>query len=308
MKLAIWFSAALALAACGKGGGKGGDTGSGWPKKKLSTADVLGATKKPGLVGPFAAGKLGMTDEELKAAVPIYAKKGDFLSEREWGVSLFPYFRGGPADEAGKKTKKTFGSLNVRFDAKNPVDPAAIAAAWGPPIEVKEQDKPVSIWLDPDTKTRAKLESDYDDAKSLRIDRYVPAKEILGEPGKPLGIEGPRALLGSTAAELEAAYPENYDRTLDTLTFMNWAPDEIGDAFQMELGMKDGKVVSLQFWIHHGDNEKVKAERKALIEAKYGVAKEVKPEFGMAELVMAENPKVTLAETEGAWVIEVGRP
>jgi hypothetical protein len=184
-------------------------------------------------------------------------------------------------------------------------DVAAIKSAWGAPTAVKYHAKDCSIWLDPDAKVRAVLQPDDAGTKTLTIQAYVPTATILGAPNKPLGLESARPFIGSTAAELAAAYPDNYQSTSDVLTFMQWPGDDYGEGFKIELRMKDGKVASLQYWITYGGNADVKAATKAAIEAKYGPAKEVKGEF-KTELVMSAQPKAVLNDNDDSWVVEVG--
>ena len=309
-----WFVAlglVVTLAGgCGKkeGEGGGGGTEGGGARRAsakvewLTIAAVLGDSKKPTLLGPFAKGKLGMTKEELAAVSPVFADKGDYLSDKEFGIGFFVYFDGPPSDRSAAGTAKRLASLSLTLaDA----DVAAVAAAWGAPTEVTYRKKPSKAWFDPEAKIRAILAADDDPGKhKLTIGPYLPSQEILGAPGQPLGIEGPRPLLGATPAELKAAYPDNFERDLESLSFMQWPGDEYGAEFKMQLGMKDGKIASLQFWLHHGDSDAVKAQLKAQLEAKYGPAKPVEGDR-RGKLQLAEAPKVTMAETIGAYVIEV---
>jgi hypothetical protein len=299
--------AAVVFAGCGKSdkGDKGGtgDKHSEEAPKQMTIADVLGATKKPTLVGPFASAKLGMREDEVKAAVPLFAKNGDYLARKDYGVGFMPYFAGPPADESAKKHDKRLTSLSVMI---GDADVAAIKTAWGAPTAVKYHGKDSSIWLDPDAKVRAVLEPGDGGEKTLVIGSYSPTAMILGAPNKPLGLETARPFIGSTAAELAAAYPDSYKSTSDVLTFMDWSGDDFGEDFKIELRMTEGKVTSLQYWITYGGNADAKAATKAAIEAKYGAAREVKGDY-KTELVMSTRPKATLTDNNNdSWVVEVG--
>ncbi len=264
---------------------------------KQTLAEAIGTTTKPGLFGPFAKAHFGMTKDEVKAVSPAFEESGDYLAADDYGISYFASFDGEP---------KKLSQLRVGVPG---ADVALLAERWGAPTEITYRRKPASVWLDPEAKIRAlAIPDDTGDAgqKTIVIAPYLPVTEILGEPGEPLGIETAQPFLGATADQLKAAYPDHFDRSLDTLAFMHWPPDDFGDQFQLELRQKEGKVVSLQFWIHHGDNDQVKQAMLAALEAKFGKAKPVKSALGLDKLQLAADPPVTVGETQGAWVVEIG--
>ena len=271
------------------------DKGKAAAPTKQTLAEVLAGVAKPALLGPFAKGKFGMTKAELAAASPIFADKGDFLSNKDFGVGYYASLEGEP--------EKHFTSLRVTIAA---AEAGELDKAWGAATKIKYRREASSAWLNPDTKVRAILTKASDAAeKTLIIEPYLPAREILGETGKPLGIETARELIGSTPAELEAAYPANFTRALDSLAFLEWPADEYGDSFKIEAGLDAGKVNRLQFWLHHGDNDEVKQALLATLEAKYGPAKKSKSSLGRDQLELSKSPKVVAGETNGAWVIEI---
>jgi hypothetical protein len=262
---------------------------------KQTLAQVLEGVAKPALLGPFAKGKFGMTKAELATASPVFADKGDFLSNKDFGVGYYAGLEGEP--------EKRFTSLRVTITA---AEAGELDKAWGAGTKLTYRRKASTAWLNPEAKVRAILtEASEATEKTLIIEPYLPAKEILGEAGKPLGIETAKPLIGSTPAELEAAYPANFKRALDTLTFLEWTADEYGDSFKIEAGVDKGKVNRLQFWLHHGDNDEVKQALLATLEAKYGPAKKSKSALGREQLELSKKPHVVVGETKGAWVIEV---
>ncbi len=250
---------------------------------------------KPALLGPFAKGKFGMTKAELAAASPIFADQGDFLAKQDFGLGYYAALEGKP--------DKRLTQLRVTLTT---AEAGELDKAWGAGTKITYRSKPSSAWLNPESKVRAILTEASDAGeKTLIIAPYLPATEILGEAGKPLGIETARALIGSTPAEIEAAYPANFKRALDTLTFLEWTADEYGDSFKIEAGVDDGKVNRLQFWLHHGDNDAVKQALLATLEAKYGKSKKSKSTLGRDQLTLSKSPTVVAKETKGAWVIEI---
>lgn len=266
--------------------------------RTFTVAEIIEGTDGPQLLGPFAEAKLGMTKAELEKAVPLFAEKGDYLSAQDFGITFYAYLDGEP---------ERLESLRVTIPAS---EVEKLVAAWGDPVEYTDRDKPVKAWHEPETEVRAVLETTHDkpEERVLVIERYLPAAKILGEPGEPLGIEKKeRPFLGATAKELEASYPEAFERDLETLTFMQWAPDEVGNHFKMELAQKDGTVNRVQFWLHHGGNEEVKKELFALLEKKFGEAKTVKNSFtGRESQELGDgDPSVKVRETKGAWVVEI---
>jgi hypothetical protein len=225
----------------------------------------------------------------------------DFITLEDDGIGTFPTLSGPAADQSATRTKKRLTAVVLTI---TDADADQLKAVWGPATEITDSGTPTSVWLNTEDKIRAMM---VPGAKMLTIQPYLPSKWILGAPGKPLGIEDKRPLIGLSAAELQADYPDFCNKCSDeSLSFMSWNPDEFGNLFKMELGMNAGKVESLQYWISFGANPTVKAEKKAEIEAKYGVAKEVKTDLG-PKLVLSEKPKVTIAELEDSWVIGIAK-
>jgi hypothetical protein len=301
----ILFALALAAAAgCGddkksaepSGEGPAGKTDPA-ETQTMTTAGILEGTDGPQLLEPFAAARFGMTAEELGEAAPVYADKGDYLSARDFGIGFYVSLEGEP---------KTLTSQRITIPE---ADAAAITEAWGPPAELTYRRKPARLWLDPEARIRALLtEGNEEGELTLIIEPYLPVEAILGtEPG-PMAIEKPdRPFWGATAAELKAAYGEHFRDDRETLLFMQWPQDAAGSAFKMELGVgDDGTVNRLQYWLHHGDNEELKKELLAQLEAKYGASEPGKTRLGRDVLVLGDNtPAVRVGETEGSWVIQI---
>lgn len=299
---------AIALATSLPACNKDGDSGEGEKAEKISgtsgksapavqtLTEVLQGTDGPAPLGPFAGASFGMSAAELREASPAFADQGEYLSADDYGLTY--------SASLDRDTER-FAGLRVTVSA---ADKGEIAAAWGEPVEQSYRDEPAAFWFDPDARVRAILTetiADENDERTLIIEPYLPVAAIIGEPDGPLGIETAGPLLGKTPDELKKAYPDAFDRALDSLAFMKWPGDDYGDAFKMELGLDEGVVTSLQFWLHHGDNEKTKAKILAQLESKYGEAKEARSALGTPVLELAAKPRVTLGETKGAWVVEI---
>jgi hypothetical protein len=278
------------------GEGPAGKTDPAEPQT-MTTADILEGTDGPGLLGPFAPAEFGMTEDELKQAVPVFADKGDYLSAQDFGIGFFVYLDGEP---------KTLTSQRVTIPA---ADETLVVEAWGAPIELTYRREPAKLWVDDESRVRAILtEAREADELTLIIEPYLPVEAILGtEPG-PMAIEqADRPFMGATAAELKAAYGEHFRDDRETLLFMQWPQDAAGSAFKMELGVgDDGTVERLQYWLHHGGNEELKKQLLGQLEAKYGASKPGKTTLGRDALFLGEStPAVRVGETEGAWVVQI---
>ena len=94
-------------------------------------------------------------------------------------------------------------------------------AAWGAPVEGKEQDKDVKIWLNPEKGIRAYFTKlSYDNR--LFIQPYSPLEAFLGKDGKAFGFEARQPIIGATRAQLASAYQMKDDR-------INFPPNRCGE-------------------------------------------------------------------------------
>ncbi len=302
MRAHVAVLAALLAAGCGskkKDGGGSGDR----PRhsSQPATGPLEGLFKpgagKPTLPPPFAGAKLGSTLDELHKAVPETAKDDYLVSPDFAKVS---YYVG--ADDA----KQHFSELRVGVPLGSR---AKLTAAWGEPIVMKAtgRDEDRALWLNPELTLKAVLEEDKEHG-TVVFEAYTPIATLLGDGKDHFGFET-ASMLGQPIKDLETAYKAHHDRTLDTLAFFKFDPTEYDERFQLEVGVKDGKATSQQFWLHHGDNEKLKADMRALLEKKFGPSHEATENEGTPyakkqTVFDGTGFTATLAETKGAWVIE----
>ena len=293
----VGLAVVLAAAGCGdkKKGGEGGRSRArrGEGTRPLGELIEPGAGK-PVLPAPFTAAKLGGPAADLRSKVKEVADDDYYRSPDFAGVSYYV---------ALSDDKQTFEQvrLGVPTGAQ-----AVLEAAWGKPVVLKEHDKEVPLWLNPELGLRVTLEqlgSDF----SVVYQAYTPLATLLGEGKDHFGFET-ASMLGQPIAELEKAYDKQHDRTLDTLAFFKWGATEYSERFQMEVGVKDGKATSQQFWLHHGDNAEVKAALLDLMVKKFGASREEVQNPGPYEkkvtLFDGNGFTARIAETTGAWVVE----
>lgn len=302
MRANVAVLAALLVAAQGSGcGGKKDDGGSGdRPRRdRHGTGPLEGLFKpgsgKPTLPTPFASARLGSTLDELHQAVPDTAKD-DYLVSPDF--EKVTYFVG--SDDS----KQHFVELRVGVPLGSR---AKLAAAWGEPLILKTSGGERALWLNPDLKLKAALEESKDGG-SVVFQAYTPIATLVGDGKEHLGFET-ASMLGQPVKDLETAYKAHHDRTLDTLAFFTFGPTEYDGRFQLQVSVKDGKATGQQFWLHHGDDPKVKADMRALLEKKFGPSHEQteNPDSPYArKLTVFDGTGFTarLAETTGAWVIE----
>lgn len=288
-------------APASKGGadGKGGkgEKGKDGAKKAARPLAELFDSKKPALPAPFDRINFGMGEAGARAALPDIKDLMYYKPEEFPGVTIGAFSEG---------EGKTISQVRIGLPKAEALP--VLKAAWGEPKEIEHRRKPAHMWWNAEDRIRATLtDGTSEDKLTVVLEPYVPSKEVVGEGKAQLGFEKPLPLLGATVDAVLAAYPAAMKGAqTDTLKFMKFAPNEYGDQFQVELGVTDGKVDRLQFWLHHGKNAAAKDELLGLLKAKYGDPKEVTAEYtGRKSLQFNEAPKVMVNETDGAWVIEV---
>jgi len=300
MKRHLWLMAlALLASACGgkkKSGASGSGSGSGSGSASQEPHFTLGElfpAGKPNLPTNYAAGRFGMSKQAFFAALPAlqgdeYLKAGEF--------SFFAYF-----DDSDHLTSVRVG---VPADAL-----AGLKAAWGEPLMTENSlKKQIPLWLNPDLTLKVMLEPTSDGGQSLAFSQYTPVKTLVGDGKDKFGFEK-TPMLGKTSAELKADYPTEMQQDTEMLSFLHFPATEYDERFQVEATRTDGKVSRLQFWLHHGNNDKIKADMRALLVAKLGepqetTANEGTPYAKKQLTFTGQGFTAVLGETERAWVIE----
>ena len=155
------------------------------------------------------------------------------------------------------------------------------------------------MWLDPRARVRVIVTAGA--VSELRIQPYLPAGVIVAPRGQPLGIETVRPFVDATADELRAAYPAQLRSAARDRVVLAWPPDDLGETFEVELGLEQGRVRRMQYRLHHGGNPAARQRLLELLEARYGAAKAIAG--GRRQL--RESPSVTVTEAEDAWWVDV---
>ena len=283
---------------------------------------------KIGPMGSLTKLKIGMTEAEVKAAAPEFfdGKGHDQLTDStvkdlDYGVSFLD----------GR-----INSLRLANLGKGDYRPQ-IATAWGPGIDAKDEiDRAETVWFDPQTHWRAIAEAPTTVGGALTITQYTPIAEALGPDPVELAIF-PKPILGATADELRAAYPQffqsqtkeqldasakqaeedakkmgvnaNLGRASAGLTDLKLPPMEWDGMYTSVLLMfddKTGKVTSYHFTVTDKNAPGAKEASLALFKKKWGEPK-VKKSYQEKLIFHAKNPSITISRDamDGGWEIEV---
>jgi hypothetical protein len=209
-----WSSVAivLMLAACSKGGDKGGKHG-GCELAAAAPADIV-TGKTPQLVAPFAALKLGMTATEVKAACPnLFEDEDDKKKTGAFSVSAFVGGFGGGKHERLRADDQMYARLDfkadklvvVSLDIPGDIEPA-LTAAWSAPKK-SSTNPPSAAWLDDATGIRALLGPAEDKKRELVFSTYVPLQAFIEQDPGRIPFK-PQEILGKTPKELMAKFPD----------------------------------------------------------------------------------------------------
>lgn len=224
--------------------------------------DLFG--NKPSLPAPVAALRLGAKKEEAQRALPALFERKGLEPAGHPGVKIEPIVPGGDGPVTG---------VRVRLPAADAR--AALTAAWGEPTVARDSlQKEVFYWHDPEGGMRAKLEPSFKpELVDLEIDRYTPAKKLLGEEKGRFGFEGV-PLLGATPEAIEAGYKEYLDdknAQPDGIT-LRLLPTEYSGLTFVQLKIANGKVIQVHFTIPFDEHPPFHDDVLAAIKAKWGEA------------------------------------
>jgi len=295
--------------------------------KPEATAAFFGT--KIGPLGPLAKLKMGMTQAEVKAAAPEFfnAKGSDQLvdapvKDLAYGVSFLD----------GR-----VNSFRISNLGKGDYRPA-IAKAWGPGIDAKDEiDRAETVWFDPQTHWRAVAEAPTTIGGSITIMQYLPAADLLG-PDPVAFAAFPKPLLGATADEVRAGYPQyfesqtkeqldasakkaedeaksmgvanaNLGRASAGLTDLKLPPTEWDGMYTSVLLLFDDtthKVREYHFTITDKNAPGAKEATLALFKKKWGEPK-VKKSYKEQLIFHAKAPAITISRDamDAGWEVEV---
>lgn len=277
-------------------------------KKELST---LFTGDKVALPPPFAALKLGMTEDEGKAAVPTM-DDGDIKSEEYPDVWFKADF-----DKDTKKLTRVYLNLPKAEAVK------LMTAQWGEPKKATEYDKEVLWWFNPEAELRASLSDSFTEGEAhVEFTAYLPVVKFLGE-GPEFAFQKDAPLLGLSAADLEAKYgpfvkkesEEEAKQAQEDIKKLageeagalmgkptasidlEYPPTEWGKYWTPVHFMwtDDGKIRRVWFGIDFEPHPAAKDELMALFKKKWGEPKE-EDEYGDKVFVFSEEPFIKVEE------------
>jgi hypothetical protein len=184
-------------------------------------------------------------------------------------------------------------------------DEELITEAWGQGQDATVDDKPVRVYLDPDTGWRATLRTAFGSTKDLVFANYLPAAQLLGE--RTYQLDGLEPVLGKTATEVLHAYKDEVSVVVPNHELVLKLPQtEWGDhhGTEITLTLAGGKVKELAFdlpWKQHADAHDTLLD---LFKHKWGEpTKETEEQGKKLRLFHDEEPHVEILEDtdRGAW-------
>ena len=312
---------------------------------------LLGA--KPGQLA-FETGPavLGATVDDLRGAYKPFLKeqaedKAKDKKKSEWfelpPTAYESYTSFVHLSFAGKPGAERVSSVrfDVPYDDYLPAKDSILAAfdkAWGKGFPVVDNiNRPLTVWLDPETGRRATLDATYEGRIAVEVEPYLPLAKFLGDGGpEKLGFET-QPLIGMTWPEIEKAYPANVETmtdeeakaqrekieafmgdqkgSLDALgeakggTTFNLPGTEWGDFTLVHLHYgDDGKVRQLAIDLPWGLYPESKDTILAALEKKYGPKKDITKYGGTTYELRAKDPQVTVENSDiiKTWRLQVG--
>src|SRR5262245_7127599 len=236
---------------------------------------TLLAPGKPDMPPPLAGLTFGMGKAAtLAAAAPAGRLIGETLYAKGYRKMTIDLNFGYGTD--------IFEKVDISFpEGTNAADLAT--AAWGAPVEGKEDDKDVKIWLNPDKGIRAYFtKASYDNR--LFIQPYSPLEAFLGKDGKAFGFEARQPIIGATRAQLASAYQMKDDR-------INFPPNRCGEmsvTFNVHFDGATAKSYETRFESGYCDLDT--AAVKQIMEAKFGKPVNLDPKD--PALIYAQDPNI----------------
>jgi hypothetical protein len=167
-----------------------------------------------------------------------------------------------------------------------------VAQAWGPGQDTDRGGKPVTVWFNPETQTRAAL-SDDGSHSTLRFEEYTPLGKLLGDGPTIAALSKP--IVGLTQPDLAKAYPELADK--DGHLWLPATEWEFGSGIPVSPYPMEGTIQSVAFSIpfKKGD-DKSKADILDAIEKKWGKVKSVDELDPKDRIYNNEKPRIEVYE------------
>ncbi|PRP92164.1 hypothetical protein ENSA5_51110 [Enhygromyxa salina] len=318
----------LTLPACGKDDKKADEdtkTEAEAPKVEKKDPATLFTGDKVTMAPVYGAIKLGMTQEEAKAAMPELPEDGTIKSEAYPEIWFNTDF-----DDETKKLSRVYFSLPKADAIKFATE------KWGAPKEGTDLDKKVQWWFNPDDKLRVSIADSFTEGEAhVEFTSYEPMVQLLGE-GKEIAFEKDAPLLGLTPADLDAKYAgfvkkeseEEAKKSQEDIAKLapeakavlgkpsasidlEYPPTEWAKYWTpVHLSWSDeGKIERFWFGIEFEPHPPAKDEIFALLKKKWGEPKE-EDDYGDKLFVFSEDPRIEVKEDtiSGKWDIFVEVP
>jgi hypothetical protein len=274
------------------------------PSKSKKPLTELFSAKAPTFPAFFNGVTPGMKVEEAQKRIPGLDKDLRFeLPDYDTGASLF-------ANDDKRILTMSFSAGQQAL--------ALATAAWGKPTIIKESGRDTNVWLNPEAKVRAKVESSPYSGVTLQA--YIPAAELLGSNKAGPAFQKDHPLIGMTPNDVRKHYGTN---VLETSAAKNAAtlaaaqrfagtkvdlgaskesvdlvypPTEYGSfETKVNLYFDKGKVHRYTFGVDYEAFPQQKADVLALMKKTYGEPKKVK-DFSHTLLAFRKAPTVKLED------------
>jgi hypothetical protein len=296
------------------------------PKVEKQDPATLFAGDKVTLPTVYGALKLGMTQDEAKAAMADLPEDGTIKTEAYDGI----WFNTDFDDDTTKLTRVYFNLPKadaIKFATEK----------WGAPKEGTDLGKPVQWWFNGADNLRVSIGDSFSEGEAhVEFTSYWPVTQLIGE-GKEIAFEKDAPLLGLTPADLDAKYAvwvkkeseEDAKKSQEDIAKLageeakvlmgkptasidlEYPPTEWGKYWTpVHLSWTDdGKIERFWFGIDFESHPAAKDEIFALFKAKWGEPKE-EEEYGDKIFVFSDQPRIEVEEDtiSGKWDISVEVP
>ncbi len=216
--------------------------------------------KEIGPIADLAKVKVGMTEAEVKAALPNKPAIIDSLVNAGPDEVLMSVY-------APKATGVVQSSRMLMPEE----GVAMLKTAWGEPVETTTSIGQVQkVWFNAKTGARVTMdEKDPFGKVSLVFDSYMPYTQMLGEDKDVVAIL-PKPFLGLSAAEIKAAYADTAVTEGDDVR-LRLPPSEL-EMFETRVHffIYEGKARNARFKIPYGTRVGAKEEIMAFMKKKWG--------------------------------------
>jgi hypothetical protein len=253
------------------------------------TASTFGDAVAP--FGPLAAVRLGMTEADVKAAVPQFWDDDQEPNKVETQDVALAYEL-----EFVRGRLATIKITSTKF--KNLTE--VVAQAWGEGVPARTTLGSDQIaWFDPVAGVRA-----FADNYRLTLTSYMPLEELLGD--EPSSIAILPGALGATIEEMRAAHPDAFEAGNDTTMFFpptEWEPRET----RVGLSFSKGKLRSFRAGIGFKWSPTGKEAVLAAFKQQWGEPRMKKPHGTDKEDLIFHARKPLIISRLGVvdeWVIE----